>query len=132
MTAPITVGDVAGVRVGHWHDLEAGTGCTVVIPPEGTVGAVDVRGGGASTRELELMRPNSPIAGPTALVFTGGSAWGLAAANGAMEWCREEGLGHSAGAGRARVPIVPAAVILDVFVGAPDVFPGPREGRVVR
>lgn len=130
MSKVITIGDVTGVRVGQWQDLESGTGCTVVIPPEGTVGAVEVRGGGASTRELELMRPGSPIAGPTALVLTGGSAWGLSVTDGVMAWCRESGLGHAAGAGRTRVPIVPAAVILDVFVGASDVFPGAVEGRL--
>jgi L-aminopeptidase/D-esterase-like protein len=125
---PITVGDVPGVRVGHWHDLAAATGCTVIVPPPGTIGAVEVRGGGASTRELELMRPRSPIAGPTALLLTGGSALGLAAADGVSRWCAENGLGHGAGGGMTLVPIVPAAVILDLFMGSGDAHPGPEEG----
>ena len=128
MSGSLTVGDVPGVRVGHWHDLERATGCTVVIPPAGTVGAVEVLGGGASTRELELLRPSSPIVGPSAVLLTGGSALGLGAADGVVRWCASAGLGHAAGAGRTVVPIVPAAVILDLFVGSSDAFPGPEEG----
>lgn len=110
----LDLGAIAGLRIGHWTDRAAGTGCTVVIPPPGTVGAADVRGGGASTRELALL---DPLSGPhevAALVLTGGSAFGLAAADGAVRWCEEQGLGLDVGV--ARVPIVPAAVIFDLGV----------------
>lgn len=118
--------DVPGIRVGHWTDAAAGTGCTVVIPPPGTIGAVDVRGGGPSTRELELLAPLSGEREVTALLLTGGSAFGLAAADGVMRWCEEQGLGIDAGA--ARVPIVPAAVIYDLGISGNARRPGPEEG----
>jgi L-aminopeptidase/D-esterase-like protein len=118
--------DVPGVRVGHWTDLDAGTGCTVVVPPPGSVGAVDVRGGGASVRETELLGPAGGEREVTALVFAGGSAFGLAAADGAARWCEEQGLGiDTAG---ARVPIVPAAVVYDLGVSANRRRPGADEG----
>lgn len=118
--------DVPGIRVGHWTDTDAGTGCTVVIPPPGTIGAVDVRGGGPSTRELELLGPLTGEREVTALLLTGGSAFGLAAADGVMRWCEEQGLGIDAGA--ARVPIVPAAVIYDLGITGNARRPGPDDG----
>ena len=118
--------DVPGFRVGHWTDADAGTGCTVIIPPPGTIGAVDVRGGGASTRELELLAPLSGDREVTALLLTGGSAFGLAAADGVMRWCEEQGLGIDTGA--ARVPVVPAAVIYDLGISGNARRPGPQEG----
>ncbi len=118
--------DVPGFRVGHWTDADAGTGCTVIIPPSGTIGAVDVRGGGASTRELELLAPLSGDREVTALLLTGGSAFGLAAADGVMRWCEEQGLGIDTGA--ARVPVVPAAVIYDLGISGNARRPGPQEG----
>lgn len=118
--------DVPGIRVGHWTDRDAGTGCTVVIPPAGTIGAVDVRGGGASTRETELLAPMSGDREVTALLLSGGSAFGLGAAEGVMRWCEEHGLGIDTGA--ARVPIVPAAVIYDLGITGNGRRPGPAEG----
>ena len=118
--------DVPGVRVGHWTDADAGTGCTVIIPPPGSIGAVDVRGGGASTRELELLAPLAGDREITALLLTGGSAFGLAAADGVMRWCEEQGLGIDAGA--ARVPVVPAAVIYDLGITDNARRPGPDDG----
>lgn len=120
------VSDIPGVRVGHWTDAAAGTGCTVVIPPRGTVGAVDVRGGGPATRETELLRPGSSVPDVTALLLTGGSAFGLSAASGVVTWCEEQGLGHDTGA--ARVPIVPASAIYDLGVTGNLRRPGPEEG----
>lgn len=118
--------DVPGVRVGHWTDADAGTGCTVIIPPLGTVGACDVRGGGASTRELALLDPAAGEREVSALVFAGGSAFGLAAADGVMRWCEEQGIGiDTAG---ARVPIVPAAVIYDLGVSGNLRRPGADDG----
>ncbi len=104
----------AGFLVGHWTDAEAGTGCTVVLPPEGTLGGVDIRGGGASTRETELLSPEAPLAHVTGLLLTGGSAFGLNAAAGVVRWCEEKGRGYDVGI--ARIPIVPAAVIFDLGV----------------
>ena len=118
--------DVAGVRVGHWTDLEAGTGCTVIIPPPGAVGAIDVRGGGPGTRESDLLSPLASAPEVTALVFSGGSAFGLSAASGVMRWCEEQGLGFDVGI--AVVPIVPAAIIFDLGITGNAARPGPEEG----
>jgi L-aminopeptidase/D-esterase-like protein len=118
--------DVPGVRVGHWTDADAGTGCTVVVPPPGTIGAVDVRGGGPSTRELELLAPLAGDREVSALLLTGGSAFGLAAADGVMRWCEEQRIGIDTGA--ARVPVVPAAVIYDLGVTGNLRRPGPDDG----
>ena len=106
----------AGFRVGHWTDIAAGTGCTVVIPPPGTIGAVDIRGGGASTRETELLAAHAPLSEITALLLSGGSAFGLDAAAGIVRWCLEQGIGYDVGV--ARVPIVPAAVVFDLGISA--------------
>ena len=118
--------DVPGIRVGHWTDADAGTGCTVIIPPPGSIGAADVRGGGASTRELELLAPLAGDREVTALLLTGGSAFGLAAADGVTRWCEEQGLGIDAGA--ARIPIVPAAVIYDLGITGNARRPGSDDG----
>lgn len=118
---------IAGLRVGHWTDAAAGTGCTVILPPPGTVAAVDVRGGGASTRESDLLGPGSSVPGITALLLTGGSAYGLSAAAGVVDWCRDHGLGHDVGV--AKVPIVPAAVIFDLGITGFARQPGPDDAR---
>ena len=121
------VSAIAGVRVGHWTDAAAGTGCTVIIPPPGTVGAVEVRGGGPATRETELLGPFSAVSDVTALLFTGGSAFGLSAAAGVVRWCEEHGLGHETGV--ARVPIVPAAAIFDLGLTQNLRRPGPDDAH---
>lgn len=117
---------VPGIRVGHWTDAEAGTGCTVVIPPAGTVAAVDVRGGGPGARETDLLGPLASVQHATALLFAGGSAFGLDAAGGVVRWCEEQGLGYRAG--EALVPIVPAAVIFDLGITANARRPGADDG----
>lgn len=128
MTGAIT--DVPGIRVGHHHrcDPDAtvgdksapGTGwacgTTVVVAPPGTVGAVDVRGGAPGSRETELLDPADSVRHVDAVVLTGGSAFGLAAADGVMRWLEEQGRGVQMTGGT--VPIVPAAVIYDLPVGA--------------
>jgi L-aminopeptidase/D-esterase-like protein len=116
----------AGFRVGHWTDPDARTGCTVVLPPPGTRGSVDVRGGGTGTRELETLSPLANAEGPTAVLLTGGSAFGLAAADGVMRWCEERELGRPTPAGA--VPLVPAAVVFDLVEGESGRRPGPAEG----
>jgi L-aminopeptidase/D-esterase-like protein len=116
----------AGFKIGHWTDADARTGCTVVIPPSGTRGGVDVRGGGTGTRETETLSPVANAEGPTAVLLTGGSAFGLAAADGVARWLEERGLGHPTPAGV--VPLVPAAVIFDLTEGDGGRRPGPAEG----
>ena len=121
MTGSIT--DVAGILVGHHHSLDAnatlGTGwacgTTVVLTPPGTTGAVDVRGGAPGSRETDLLDPANTVRYVDAVVLTGGSAYGIAAADGVMTWLeeRERGVAMDGGV----VPIVPAAVIFDLPVG---------------
>jgi L-aminopeptidase/D-esterase-like protein len=118
--------DVAGLRVGHWTDPVAATGCTVVLFPEGTVASGEVRGGAPATRETALLDPTRTVARLDALVLTGGSAFGLAAADGAVRFCEERGMGFATPAGP--VPIVVALGLYDLMVGDPAVRPGPGEG----
>jgi L-aminopeptidase/D-esterase-like protein len=92
----------------------------------GTVGGVDVRGGGPGTRETDLLGPLATVAQVTALVFAGGSAFGLDAASGAVRWCEEQGLGFDVGF--ARVPIVPSAIIFDLGMSANGRRPGADDG----
>ena len=119
---------VAGVRVGHWHDLDAATGCTVVLtPPEGALASGAVLGGAPGTREIALLDPERTVDRVHALLLAGGSAFGLDAAGGVVRWLEARGVGFDAGV--ARVPIVPAAVLFDLAVGRSDVRPGPAEGE---
>jgi L-aminopeptidase/D-esterase-like protein len=113
-----------GFAVGHWTRADGNTGCTVVIPPAGSRGGFDVRGGGTATRETESLTPLANSEGPTAVLLTGGSAFGLAAADGASRWLEERGLGRPTLAGI--VPLVPTAVIFDLQAGGDR--PGPDEG----
>ncbi len=119
--------DVPGVLVGHWTDAEARTGCTVVLLPEGTTASAEVRGGAPASRELDLLAPERTVDRIDAVLLTGGSAFGLAAADGVMHWLEERGRGVSTPAGP--VPIVPALGVFDLAVGRADVRPGPVEGR---
>lgn len=123
MTGRIT--DVPGVRVGHATDLEARTGCTVVLGPFRA--ACDVRGAATGTREVEALSPLHLVERVDAILLTGGSAFGLAAADGVTAWLEERGHGFDTGV--ARVPIVPAAVIFDLDVGRADRRPDPAMGR---
>lgn len=116
----------AGFAIGHWTAPEARTGCTVVLPPAGTRAGVDVRGGGPGTRETEIIGPLANPEEATAVLFTGGSAHGLAAADGVMRWCEERGRGYRTPGGV--VPLVPAAVIYDLGGGAEPFRPGPEQG----
>jgi L-aminopeptidase/D-esterase-like protein len=115
--------DVAGVRVGHWTGDR--TGVTVVLLPPGTVGSGEVRGGAPATRELALLEATRTVAQVDAVVFTGGSAFGLAAADGVMHHLAAQSRGVLTRAGH--VPIVPAAAIFDL---SPDdgERPGPEQG----
>jgi L-aminopeptidase/D-esterase-like protein len=116
-----------GFAVGHWSDHEAETGCTVVLAPPGSRGGVDIRGGGASVRETEVISPLANAPEATAVVLTGGSAFGLAAADGVARWLEDQGRGYATPAGI--VPIVPAAVVYDLASGRSDVRPDAASGR---
>ncbi len=118
--------DLPGVRVGHWTDTRAVTGCTVVLFPDGTVASGEVRGGAPATREVALLEPTRAVARIDALVLTGGSAFGLAAADGVVRFCEERGMGFATPAGP--VPIVVGLGLFDLMVGDPTVRPGPDEG----
>ena len=118
--------DVAGLKVGH-HTLAARpTGCTVVLCEAGAVCGVDVRGGAPGTRDTELLRPENTVQQVHAVLLTGGSAFGLAAADGVMRWLDERG--HGLPVGPARVPIVPAAVLFDLWVGDASIRPDAASG----
>jgi L-aminopeptidase/D-esterase-like protein len=118
--------DVPGIRVGHWTDRRAATGCTVVLCEKGAVGGVDVRGGAPGTRETDLLRPGTLVQGIHAVLLTGGSAWGLDAAGGVMRYLEERGVGFVYGAGP--VPVVVGAVLYDLRVGRGDVRPDAEAG----
>ncbi len=115
-----------GFAVGHWSDPEGMTGCTVVIPPPGTHGGVWVQGGGPGTRETDTLGPLARSEEASAVLLTGGSAFGLAAADGVARWLEEHGRGYPTPAGR--VPLVPSAVIYDLASGDPSARPGAEEG----
>jgi L-aminopeptidase/D-esterase-like protein len=116
----------AGFEIGHRTDTEGATGCTVVLAPEGARGGVDVRGGGPGTRETDVIAPLAGTGDVTAVLLTGGSAFGLAAADGVMRWLDERERGHWTPAGL--VPIVPAAVIFDLAEGDPRARPTADDG----
>jgi L-aminopeptidase/D-esterase-like protein len=118
---------VEDLAVGHWADPVGLTGCTVVVPPPGNVAAASVRGGGPGTRETDLLQPQAHVEGVSAVLLTGGSAFGLAAAQGVVDWCERRGLGY--GRFGRPIPIVPAAVLFDLAVGDWEARPGPAEGE---
>ncbi|HTR89419.1 MAG TPA: P1 family peptidase [Solirubrobacteraceae bacterium] len=101
-----------GLRMGHWSDLQGRTGCTVVMAPDGAVGGVDVRGAAASTLGTDSLRPGTLVDGVHGILLTGGSAFGLAAAAGAMDYLAEHDIGYELVS--VRVPIVAGAVIFDL------------------
>ena len=115
-----------GFSIGHWTDAEGATGCTVVIPPAGSRGGVDVRGGGPGTRETDVIGPFAGTSEVTAVALCGGSAFGLAAADGVVRWLEENGYGYETPA--ARVPIVPAAVVYDLVEGDASARPDADAG----
>jgi L-aminopeptidase/D-esterase-like protein len=117
---------VAGVRVGHWTDSRHQTGCTVVEFPAGTVASYEARGGAPASRELELLRPDKSVTSVDAVLLTGGSAFGLAAAQGVMRYYEQIGRGVLTSAGA--VPIIPALALYDLGVGDGAVRPAEEHG----
>lgn len=120
---------VAGVRVGTWTSPERVTGCTVVLPPPGTLGAMAIRGASPGTREAGALGASGRVEVCHGVVLSGSSAYGLAVADGVMHWLEEQGIGYPVAG--AVVPIVGAAIVLDAGVRAPEQRPGPRQGRTV-
>lgn len=116
-----------GVRVGHWTDPHARTGCTVILLPEGTLASGEVRGGAPATREFALLEPSKLVHRIDAVLLTGGSAFGLDAAAGVMRFCEAEGHGYPTAGGV--VPIVVAMGVFDLAVGDGSVRPGLDEGK---
>ena len=120
-----TLTAVPGIRVGHATDLEAITGCTAILCPPNTVGGVDVRGGAPGTRETALLDPLRNVQHVNAVMLSGGSAYGLATADGAMRYLEANGIGYKTRTGQL-VPIVPAAILFDLAIGRGDVRPTRR------
>ena len=126
---------VEGLRVGHFTETRRPTGCTVILAPGGAVAGVDVRGASPGTRETELLSPLNAVETVHAILLSGGSAFGLDAAGGVMRWLDERGIGvelRRAGRRAAgqpiRVPIVPAAILFDLWVGDPTIRPDAAAG----
>uniref|UniRef100_UPI002453F9BC P1 family peptidase n=1 Tax=Nocardia brasiliensis TaxID=37326 RepID=UPI002453F9BC len=117
---------IPGVRVGHWSDPHGETGCTVLILPEGTVASCEVRGGAPASRELDVLAPDKTVPFIDAVVLTGGSAFGLAAADGVMRYLEEHDRGVSTPGGK--VPIVPALALFDLSAGDPKARPTAERG----
>jgi L-aminopeptidase/D-esterase-like protein len=120
----VTLTTVPGIRVGHASTPDGSSGCTVVLGP--FRGAVEIRGMATGSRELEVLSPEHLVEGVDAIVLAGGSAFGLATAQGVVEWLEEQGAGFDTGV--AKVPLVPGAVIFDLTPGGDR--PGPVEGRL--
>lgn len=115
-----------GFRIGHWTDGSGVTGCTVVLPPAGNVTSCDIRGSSPSSRELEHLHPDRKLTEVHGVLLTGGSAFGLAAADGVVQWLAERDIGYQTAI--TKVPIVPAAVIFDLGAGEASARPGPDAG----
>ncbi len=123
---PGSLTDVPGLAVGHADDAAALTGCTVILCGQGAVAGGLVRGFAPGTRETALLQPGMLVEQAHAILLTGGSAFGLAAADGVMRYLEEQGIGYETGP--ARVPIVPGAVIFDLTVGSATVRPDAAMG----
>jgi L-aminopeptidase/D-esterase-like protein len=118
--------DVAGIEVGHFTDTRRPTCCTVVLAREGAIAGVDVRGAAPGTRETDLLAPTNLIDRVHGILLAGGSAWGLDAATGVVQWLEEQGVGFPVGP--ARLPIVPGAVLFDLVVGDASIRPDAAAG----
>lgn len=112
---------IPGLQIGHAQNLIAATGCTVILTTAGAICGIDQRGGAPGTRETDLLRPMHLVQKVHAVLLAGGSAFGLAAADGVMQWLAERGIGIDTQV--AHVPIVPAAVLFDLDIGQSEVYP---------
>jgi L-aminopeptidase/D-esterase-like protein len=118
--------DVAGIKVGHFTDTRRPTGCTVILTEDGAIAGVDVRGAAPGTRETDLLNPINSVQQVHAIMLSGGSAFGLDTATGAMRFLEERGIGFNVGV--AHVPIVPAAILFDLGVGDAKIRPDAEAG----
>jgi L-aminopeptidase/D-esterase-like protein len=118
--------DVAGIEVGHFTDTRRPTGCTVILAREGAVAGVDVRGAAPGTRETDLLAPTNLVDRVHGILLAGGSAFGLDAAAGVVQWLEEQGVGFPVGP--ARLPLVPGAVLFDLMVGDASIRPDAAAG----
>ncbi len=121
-----TITNVQGIEVGHWNNLDAVTGCTVILCRRGAVGGIDVRGSAPGTSNSDLLRPVNLIQKAHAVVLTGGSTYGLDASGGVMRFLEEQGVGFNTGFGVN--PIVASAVLFDLSIGKPGVRPDSGAG----
>lgn len=115
-----------GVRVGHWTNLDAWTGCTVCLLPDGSTASCEVRGGAPGTIGSDMLQPSAVGPGANAILLTGGSAFGLAAAEGVVRWLSERGIGFRTPA--ATVPLVGGAVVYDLGLGNAGTWPDAQAG----
>lgn len=122
----ISITDIENIRIGQTENKEAGTGLTVFISESGMAAGLDVRGGGPASRESELLKPLAADQMVHAVVLSGGSAFGLGAANGVMEYLEEHGIGFDVGV--TKVPLVVQADLFDLTVGDPMVRPDAAMG----
>src|SRR5260370_19147629 len=118
--------DIPGIRVGHVSDLDALTGCTVILCDGGAVAGVDIRGSATGTAEMDVMSPGHVTDRVHAVVFAGGSAFGLEAASGVRRYLEKKGVGFDTGV--AKVPIVPCAILYELGIGKANVRPGRAMG----
>ena len=118
--------DIPGLKVGHFNLTKRPTGCTVILAEAGATAGVDVRGSAPGTRETDLLAPHNSVQKIHAVMLSGGSAFGLDAATGAVQYLEEKKVGIDTGA--ARVPIVPAAVLYDLSLGSPSLRPDRHTG----
>jgi len=118
---------VFGLRIGHAQDVDAATGLTVILCPQGATGGVSQRGASTSTRQMGALSPGHAVTQVHAVLFTGGSAFGLDAAAGVMGYLEEQGVGFDVGV--TRVPIVPTAALFDLRLGQAKVRPTPEMAR---
>ncbi|MEG1584389.1 MAG: P1 family peptidase [Anaerovorax sp.] len=122
----INISQIKGIKIGHAEDEKGGTGCTVILCEKGAFAGVDVRGGGPASRETEVLKPVNTIEQIHAVMLSGGSAYGLDAGAGAMEYLEEKGIGFDVGVGV--VPIVCGASLFDLVVGDPKCRPDKAMG----
>lgn len=108
----ININQIEGLRIGHAQNSEAGTGCTIIIADEGAIAGVDVRGGAPATRETDVLNPQNLVEQIHAVVLSGGSAFGLEASEGAMQYLEEKGIGYDVQV--TKVPIVCGASLFDL------------------
>jgi L-aminopeptidase/D-esterase-like protein len=121
-----SITDVKGIKLGHFEDKEALTGCSVIIAERGATAGVDVRGGSPGTSETDLLNPVNLVEKIHAIYISGGSAFGLDGVSGVMKYLEEQGIGFDTG--YAKVPIVPAAIIYDLGIGNPKIRPDESMG----